>query len=475
MNGVWLEDGSFEAAKGEIKRIKGKGKGKKGKKGKGKGKGKKGKEDDDDEPDAKRMKVEEPEEETNEENFEREWKDRQVCLINLKSAALNGVNGIVKQFMGEEEVIVDGKRKKIKRYMVALEGDKGEKSIKFENLFKVITGSVVKLRGLDTAELNDCIAECGRLDAGTMRYDVTLSDGRHIKAKPANVEYYATYECSQVAGDQETMEWLRSATSLKDKIAAIEECQYPIPLLVPATALVDYQKKCPKSVVIGKSNVANPKGMQALAKEVMSASLIPLGARLVLASLPRAQGGVERSCIGPALAQTRHDDLLRLGKLAGWMIQRCAPRPVFFLLPGLAAKGPTTALAAATCAWPLFVDVCTDIILLDSDRWHKSPWCRLDALLGVWARKPLYVLPEKYTPPVELGNAGGSQGGADENKEKDCPLSFRPQEPFTISRPVEDGSSAPVPLLGDLAKRAEEAEVGMTKVQKPALAIRRLG
>merc|ERR1719444_728980 len=116
MEGTWMEDGSFAAAPGAKGKFK---------KGKGKGKGKKGKEDD--EPEAKKARFEEFEE-TEEQNFESEWKGKQVCLINLKAAAMNGTIGIVKEFMGVEEVLVEGKKKKIKRYMVALEGGKGDKS-----------------------------------------------------------------------------------------------------------------------------------------------------------------------------------------------------------------------------------------------------------------------------------------------------------------------------------------------------------
>merc|ERR1719181_66613 len=131
--------------------------------------------------------------------------------------------------MGLEKVIINGKEKKIRRFTVDLEGGKGEKSIKFENLFKVMTGALVKLRGLDTSELNDSIAECGRLDAATMRYDVTLSDGRHIKVKPANAEFYAQFQTSQVAGDTAQMEWMKDCNSLRDRLWVIEEYEYPVP------------------------------------------------------------------------------------------------------------------------------------------------------------------------------------------------------------------------------------------------------
>eukprot|EP00971_Amphidinium_carterae_P086737 1716373-Amphidinium_carterae.1 len=153
--------------------------------------------------------------------------------------------------MGVEEVIVDGKKKKIRRFLVDLEAGKGEKSIKMENLFKIMTGALVKLRGLDTVELNDTIAECGRLDVASMRYDVILSDGRHLKVKPTNVDYIAKYEGNKVAGNVEHMERVRTANSLRDKLAVVEEFNYPVPQLLPGAALEEYCAKFPKSVVIG--------------------------------------------------------------------------------------------------------------------------------------------------------------------------------------------------------------------------------
>mmetsp|Transcript_49072 Transcript_49072/g.113715 ORF Transcript_49072/g.113715 Transcript_49072/m.113715 type:complete len:471 (+) Transcript_49072:168-1580(+) len=470
MEGVWLEDGTFRAAPGQ----KAKGKGKKGR-GKAKSKGQKGKDGDDDPP-AKKAKMdeevlEENEEESEESWFDREWMHKEVCLVNLKATELNGSVGKVKQHMGVEEVIIDGKKKQIRRFLVSLEGSKGEKSIKMENLFKVMTGALVKLRGLDSTELNDTVAECGRLDVTSMRYDVTLSDGRHIKVKPANVDFVARYESSQVAGSATQMEWIRSANSLRDKLAVIEEFQYPVPTVMPARALEDYAKKYPKSVVIGKSNAANPKGMTTLVKELMSSLRVPPGARLLFASLPR-----DRGCVSPPLADARHDELLRLGSFAEWIAKRCAPRPVYFLLPGAVAKGPPSVLSAAACAWPLYVSLCADVIIVESERWRKSNWARVDALLAVWARRPLYILPEKYRPPVELPDTPAVAAEGDEqDKARQGPLSLRPEEPLTIERPQGGIAGADVLLMG-LAERAAEAEAGgSTKVQCPALAVRRLG
>ena len=80
--------------------------------------------------------------------------------------------------------------------------------------------------------------------------------------KPTNVDYVAKYESSDVAGGAAQMERIRSANSLKDRLAVIEEFNYPVPQLIPASAVEEYCKKFPKSVVIGRSNAANPKGIQ---------------------------------------------------------------------------------------------------------------------------------------------------------------------------------------------------------------------
>jgi len=476
MDGIWLEDGSFQVAPGQ-----------KGKKGKGKGKKGKGKAPPGDGPEAKKARLGEPEaaeeaeanEDSDKFDFEGDWKDKQICLVNLKTAHLNGTMGRVTEYLGAEEVLENGKKRLIRRFLVALDDGKGEKSIKFENLFKVMTGSLVKLRGLDSVELNDAVAECGRLDAASMRYDVTLSDGRHIKVKPSNVDFVAKYETSQVAGDSTQTDRFRSASSLKDRLAFVEEFQYPAPNLIPAAALEEYAKKFPKSVVIGRSNAANPKGVQVLGREVLSSLRVPPGSRIIFASIPRDQ------CVKPALADMRHDELLRLGKFSEWVVRRCAPRPVYFLLPGIAAKGPPSLLSAATCAWPLYMLLCSDVIVLDSDRWHKSAWARLDAVLAVWARRPLYLLPEKYQAPMELPNAAGSAPASEDadddaqNTSQSCPLSFRDEEPFTISRPtdgVPTNAGTAAAQLAKLAERASEAEgAGAVKVQRPALAVRRLG
>ncbi|CAJ1428773.1 unnamed protein product, partial [Effrenium voratum] len=285
MSGVWKEDGSYEFAPGERARLKGKEKGKgkdkgkgkneKGKNEKGKGKNEKGKGKEmtaaerlafaqgalhADGPAAKKPRLdgqaEEEEEELPEFDFEKDWKDKSVTMLNLKGAKdLNGLMGVVKEYNEDT-----------KRFLVLVDG-KGEKSIKMENIFKVMTGCIVKLRGLDSAELNDSIGECGRLDVETLRYDITLSDGRHVKAKPANVELVAKFESAKVAGDTEQLQRIRAANGLRDRLTAVEEFEFPSPMVLPASALEEYATKFPKAVVIGRSNAANPKGAQSLARE----------------------------------------------------------------------------------------------------------------------------------------------------------------------------------------------------------------
>eukprot|EP00933_Yihiella_yeosuensis_P071064 TRINITY_DN7925_c0_g1_i1.p1 TRINITY_DN7925_c0_g1~~TRINITY_DN7925_c0_g1_i1.p1 ORF type:complete len:469 (-),score=104.38 TRINITY_DN7925_c0_g1_i1:438-1844(-) len=464
--GHWNEEtGEYEYGKGEYRALKGKEKGKgkgkgkdgKGKDGKGKGKFGKGKDDD-----SKRQKTEpeEPEEELPEFDFEKDWKDKRVTLLNLKGAKeLNGLMGTVKEYNEET-----------KRFTISVDG-KGDKSLKMENIFKVMTGSLIKLRGLDSVELNDTIAECGKLDVETMRYDVILSDGRHIKVKPSNADFLAKYESTKVSGDKSQMDVIRSANGLRDRLQAVESFEYPVPQVIAASAMEEYSKKFPKSVVIGKSNASNPKGAQLLSREVTSSMKVPPGSRLVFVSMPRDK------CVAPGLDAMRHDELLRLGKLGGWLVKRYAPRPVYFLLPGCVAKGPPSALASAACAFPLYVELCSDLVILESERWHKSPWTRLDGLLAVWAKTPIYILPEKYQPAIELpGATPVAKADADEDAKSSAaaePLSFRAEEPFTISRPLE-GLSNPSAVLQSLVERAAEAEPG-AKVQKPALAVKRLG
>merc|ERR1712137_418490 len=246
---------------------------------------------------------------------------------------------------------------------------------------------------------------------------------------------------------------------------------YPIPHLLPASALHDYATKFPKSVVIGRSKAANPKGVQVLSREILSAQRVPQGSRLIFTSIPR-----DGCCVSPTLADMRHDELVCLGKLAGKLVQRCAPRSVYFFLPGIVVKGPPSTLSAATCAWPLYVALCSDVIIVNSERWNASSWSRLDALLAVWARKPLYVLPEKYQPAMEMSDTPTAcESLAGENqKEGEMPLSFTPEEPLTIGRPTEGLTTAPK-FLRELADRAAEVEgAGAAKVFRPTLAVRTL-
>ncbi|CAK0843093.1 unnamed protein product [Prorocentrum cordatum] len=337
-----------------------------------------------------------------------------------------------------------------------------------EDMYRIELFTTPELRA-EALEIQTCILRA----AGSIKKAGSPPKGPNVRKVIQSLVNPGEY---QVAGDREQMDWMRDCNSLTDRVWVIEECEYPVPLLLPASALQEYGKKFPKSVVIGRSGAMNPKGVPLLQKEVTSATRVAPGARIVFVSMPR-----ERSCVGPPLAEMRHDELIRLGKFAGWLAKRCEPRAVYFVLPGTVAKGPPSALAAATCAWPLYVSLCTDVVCLDSERWKKSAWARLDALLAVWARRPLYLLPEKYEPPIELGDVGGSQsaGADDEDAQeaaKSTPLTFRQEEPLTIGRPTEGLGTVP-PLLKALEDRAAEAEAsgGAAKVQRPTLAVRRLG
>merc|ERR1719313_469161 len=118
-----------------------------------------------------------------------------------------------------------------------------------------------------------------------MRYDVTLSDGRHVKAKPCNVEFVAKFETSKIFGDKQQMDAIRTCNSLKDRLRVLEKFEYPVPNVLPASSLAEYSKKFAKAIVIGRSNAANPKGCQYLAKEIVSTLNVPQGSRIIFASV----------------------------------------------------------------------------------------------------------------------------------------------------------------------------------------------
>eukprot|EP00747_Dinoflagellata_sp_TGD_P207273 gnl/TRDRNA2_/TRDRNA2_80854_c0_seq1.p1 gnl/TRDRNA2_/TRDRNA2_80854_c0~~gnl/TRDRNA2_/TRDRNA2_80854_c0_seq1.p1 ORF type:complete len:130 (+),score=12.82 gnl/TRDRNA2_/TRDRNA2_80854_c0_seq1:59-448(+) len=106
---------------------------------------------------------------------------------------------------------------------------------------------------------------------------------------------------------------------------------------------------------------------------------------------------------------------------------------------------------------------------------HVCP-LEADALLAAWLRRPQYILPEKYTPPIELGDASAPAAGNDDEEDDPgkIPLSFRPEEPLTVSRPTEGGTASAQPVLATLASRAAQAEGQGPTVQCPTIAVRRL-
>lgn len=436
---VFAEDELFSV------RVKGK-----GKDGKGKGKGKdviKGK--DGAPPDPKRQRTDggpEEEEEEEEKDFDvDDWLGKLVVLFGLKGAPhLNGQMATIKDYDEEK-----------KRFTVIMKDKSGEKSVKKDNLVKTFTGALVRISGLDEPNkaLNGQLAECGMLevkveDFRERRYDVRLLDGRHIRLKPMNVELISWYEQEKVVTEADTLSRFRLANGLKDRVGVIESLKdYPVPSVVPTSALAEYAKKHPKSIVIGHSNQAQPKGVQAMMREVVSASAVPSGAKLVFASVPRDR------CADPPVEKMRHDELLRLGKLAGWLEQYLAPKPVYLLIPGVCVKDMPSLQAAASCMWFCYHALCDYHVIVHSSRWHTGAWPRLDATIAAQVlKKPLYLLPDKYEPPKNIKPAPKQ----DEDSGL-VPLSNKPSESLAVGRPSEGTVAHGPTLIPELVAAVEKS------------------
>eukprot|EP00746_Dinoflagellata_sp_MGD_P010660 gnl/MRDRNA2_/MRDRNA2_122081_c0_seq1.p1 gnl/MRDRNA2_/MRDRNA2_122081_c0~~gnl/MRDRNA2_/MRDRNA2_122081_c0_seq1.p1 ORF type:complete len:455 (+),score=106.98 gnl/MRDRNA2_/MRDRNA2_122081_c0_seq1:60-1424(+) len=430
-------------------------------KGKGKGKDGKGKDGKGGPPDPKRQKTDgapEDEEEEEEKDFDvDDWLGKLVALFGLKGAPqLNGKMANIKDYDEEK-----------KRFTVIMKDDKAEKSVKKDNLVKTFAGALVRISGLDepNTALNMQVAECGLLEVNVedfrdRRYDVRLKDGRHIRLRPMNVELIGWYEQEKVLTEAELLTRFRVANGLKDRIGVIESLKdYPVPEVVPASALSEYAKKHPKSIVIGHSNVAQPKGVQALMREIVSASAVPSGARLVFASTPREQ------CATPAIEKMRHDELLRLGKLAGWLEQYLKPKPVYFLIPGACVKDMPSMQASASCSWFCYHALCDYHVIVHSARWHTGAWPRLDATIaGQVLKKPLYLLPEKYEPPKTV-----KPPPKQDEDIGPTPLSTKPAESLAVGRASEGTVAHGPTLIPELVQAVEKsgAEISISmKVKK---------
>lgn len=169
--------------------------------------------------------------------------------------------------------------------------------------------------------------------------------------------------------------------------------------------------------------------------------------------------------MSPALEKMRHDELLRLGKFAGWITQHLSPKPVYFLLPGTVVKELPSLAASASCVWFLYHALCDYTVIVHSSRWHTGAWPRLDAVIAAQVlRAPLYLLPEKYEAPKNPKPAKpGEDGGP-------VPLTTGSEESLAVGRPSEGTAAHGPTLLPELIAAVESAS-GEIKLTLP---VRRL-
>eukprot|EP00747_Dinoflagellata_sp_TGD_P103949 gnl/TRDRNA2_/TRDRNA2_169121_c0_seq2.p1 gnl/TRDRNA2_/TRDRNA2_169121_c0~~gnl/TRDRNA2_/TRDRNA2_169121_c0_seq2.p1 ORF type:complete len:262 (-),score=57.03 gnl/TRDRNA2_/TRDRNA2_169121_c0_seq2:45-830(-) len=133
---------------------------------------------------------------------------------------------------------------------------------------------------------------------------------------------------------------------------------------------------------------------------------------------------VERDACCPAGCPSDRD-LQRLGKIAE-TLEKKEHRPLFFLVPGLCVEELACLRAAASCSWPLYLQLCHALVCVDTEHRASKAWCRIDqALMGGKFMKPVYILahaagsttpkaPEKATPAKAPATAG-DHWGADED------------------------------------------------------------
>jgi len=261
--------------------------------------------------------------------------------------------------------------------------------LKQDNLKEVMTGAVVRLHGLQgAAELNGRIAECGDLDLAAGRYNVVLADGNETvkRVKADNLELVKRYVSTVqlLSAQRRPFVWADELTvgagdgtgrSWSEQLAHLAELKVPAPRLIPGELLAQ----------LADNDAARM-------PEPISADKVPvddegrLTCRLLAVSL-------ERDVCIPRDA-LKALDLKRLAVAAKALVQHDPTQPPYFLIPQLCVKALPCLRGAATCAWPLYLQLVQGVICLDSQyRAHKA-WCRSDILMAsAVLSKPLYLLP----------------------------------------------------------------------------------
>eukprot|EP00929_Paragymnodinium_shiwhaense_P101339 TRINITY_DN64351_c0_g2_i1.p1 TRINITY_DN64351_c0_g2~~TRINITY_DN64351_c0_g2_i1.p1 ORF type:complete len:537 (-),score=149.40 TRINITY_DN64351_c0_g2_i1:65-1675(-) len=278
--------------------------------------------------------------------------------------------------------------------------DGSVKSLRPDNLKEVLTGAVVRLKGLQAAaELNGRIGECGKWDFKSSRYDVYLADeadgAAPKRVKEANLDFQRRFVTPQrmLSEQRRPFTWEQALATIeergrkkwKDQLAFLKELKLPAPRLLPGTALEEFAAAAQKGGEAAKA------ARQALASKAMLAEKAPVDAQGKLACRLLAVS-VERDACCPAGAP-RDKDLIALGQACKELSTRAGGEPFYYIVPTLCVKQLACLRAAATCAWPLYVALCQALVCVDSEHRAAKTWCRIDQLVaGIRFSKPVYML-----------------------------------------------------------------------------------
>eukprot|EP00930_Biecheleria_cincta_P096962 TRINITY_DN88723_c0_g1_i1.p1 TRINITY_DN88723_c0_g1~~TRINITY_DN88723_c0_g1_i1.p1 ORF type:complete len:535 (-),score=85.90 TRINITY_DN88723_c0_g1_i1:115-1644(-) len=293
------------------------------------------------------------------------------------------------------------------------------KSLKPENLRQILTGAVVRLKGLQGApQLNGALGECGVLDLSAERYNVVLADGKETmkKVKEANLELVSRYMLpdKHLASQKKLFTWTEAIRQGKDRESQGWCAQLALltEFCLPQPCFLDSQKL----------------------KAAVAAADSGRAAAVAAADLPRLEDGrlacrvlaasTERDLCCPASKAASQEEMKRLGNLAEALQKRDDSKmPIYFLLPSLCTDALPCLRASAALAWPLYLQLCQALVCVQTEHWPHKAWSRVEQLLMHQVlSKPVYLL---------------SQGGVS----------------TVVSKPSDEGSW----LLSD---RAEETMVG---------------
>mmetsp|Transcript_37514 Transcript_37514/g.74451 ORF Transcript_37514/g.74451 Transcript_37514/m.74451 type:complete len:469 (-) Transcript_37514:22-1428(-) len=335
-----------------------------------------------------------------------------ACLVGLQKAAhLNGQVGTV---AGP----VDGATG---RCFVLLK-DGTVKSLRQDNLRVVLTGAIVRVKDLQSAtELNGKLADCGGFDAATGRYDVMISDGDPPKRiKEENLELVRRFVTPQqmLSSQRRPFAWADAIDRIRGlgwtaQLNLLEELGLPLPRLIPAEAFA-------KVLLQGTWAEA----YKTLSSHTVSARQVPtrsdghLGVRLLAASPAR-----DSCCCSASGKGAGIEELKKLGTFVKEAFVGGNNETVHLLLPGCCVRNFTGLQAAASCGWPLYLQLCQGLVCVESELAMAKTWCRFDKLfVGTVLIKPVYLLPNDgaasarlRTPRQESGQKGWLLSDACEN------------------------------------------------------------